>query len=309
VNFAARKGFSNPVLIKELRSRFRGPRAFAVLTVFLVLLAGLAAATYFISTQNPYANISQRGSEIGTAIFVSVGVLEMLLVATIAPALASAAVSGEVERRTFDLLVATPLSSGAIVWGKAAAAMAYIVLLVASCMPILSLAFLFGGVSAQSLLRTQLSMLVLGFEFVAIGVLCSAVLRRSSRAAFHTYAALVLPTFLAVFLFYASNIFGYYDRSWIQIVSIAIALLSPLAHVGAALMDLGNNWSSGVGRAVWVVGIYVQTLVALGALRLARRPIRGRLRGRPGPIAVAWLAAFAVGLLAGIIVTIRVLVL
>ena len=52
----ARKGFrwlhreSNPLLIKELRGRMRGPRAFIVLTVYLLLLSCFTSIIYFAYT-------------------------------------------------------------------------------------------------------------------------------------------------------------------------------------------------------------------------------------------------------------------
>jgi ABC-type Na+ efflux pump permease subunit len=285
---------ANPVLVKELRARFRGGRAFTVLTVFLILLAALAAATYIVTSRSqPWGDLSSQNANIGRTVFTVVALFEMLLVATIAPALASSAISGEVERRTFEMLLATPLTSAAIVAGKALSSMAYVLLLVASCLPILSLAFLFGGVSGTIVAQSQLSMLVLGFELVATALMFSSALRRTVRAASATYAAIVIPTFVAWVGVWFLSFF-------LEEGSLLFAFASPLSHPVIAVFNVHSGAT--YVEALWLVAVYIHTVLSIGALRVAVRAVRGPLSWRPGRPAAAWLAALAIGIAALMVV-------
>ena len=51
----------NPILVKELRSRFRGPRAFTVLTAFLTVISLWAFFMYFSNTVSQYSYYSGGG--------------------------------------------------------------------------------------------------------------------------------------------------------------------------------------------------------------------------------------------------------
>lgn len=195
----------NPVLVKELRSRFRGARAHVLLTLFLALLAGVAAAAYAYAASTaaasfpfgmPSATAASMGlspfADIGRKLFTALVLVEGVLIALAAPALTMGAISGEVERQTYELLMAVPLSGGQIVRGKVGAAMAYILLLVCSALPIMSLAFVFGGVSATEVIMTQATVLAGGLLYATVGVFFSALFRRTARAAMFSYAVVGL---------------------------------------------------------------------------------------------------------------------
>jgi ABC-type transport system involved in multi-copper enzyme maturation permease subunit len=196
---AARLRFEpNPVLVKELRSQFRGPRAFVVLTVFLAILA-LFAFREWSQVVERMAAASRYGgrygggygSDLGTSIFNVVAWVEVLTVALIAPALTITAVSGERERQTWELLLATPLSAWSILLGKVAVALAYVALLVLAALPVMGLSFLFGGVAPGDLAVVQSSVFLTGMLFVSVGVFWSTMLRRTVPATFATYLSIV----------------------------------------------------------------------------------------------------------------------
>ncbi|HRE26176.1 MAG TPA: hypothetical protein PK954_06060 [Anaerolineales bacterium] len=147
----------NPVVLKELRGRMRGARAFVVLTVYLVLLAGFVIFLYYLysaSTATAFS-ASQRGL-VGKFVFGGVVGIELLLVCFIAPAFTVGAVSGERERQTYDLLRTTLLPARSLVLGKLGSALVYILLLLFTALPLQSLAFLLGGVAIEELVLATL---------------------------------------------------------------------------------------------------------------------------------------------------------
>ena len=140
----------NPVVLKELRGRMRGPRAFIVLTLYLLLMSGFVALLYLVYIASVNSAVSgNSGQLVGKFVFGAVVGIELLLVCFIAPAFTAGAISGERERQTYDLLRTTLLPAQALVLGKLASALSYMLLLLVAAFPLQSLAFLLGGVGPE----------------------------------------------------------------------------------------------------------------------------------------------------------------
>ena len=127
----------NPILVKELRSRMRGPRAFITLTIALVIMAGLMIAIVSLLT----ASANQPGSgllspQIGQILFAALLIFEMLLVCTVTPAVTAGAISTEREKQTIEMLQATPLSPARFLWGKLISALSYVFLMIFAAVPL-----------------------------------------------------------------------------------------------------------------------------------------------------------------------------
>ncbi|MFQ5344078.1 MAG: hypothetical protein ACE5F6_21250, partial [Anaerolineae bacterium] len=101
---------TNPVIVKELRSRMRGGRAFAVLTAFLLILSLVSYALYrIVGTAMQFNASGLMSAVIGQTLFAGLALFELFLVLFITPALTAGAISGERENLTYEMLVATPL--------------------------------------------------------------------------------------------------------------------------------------------------------------------------------------------------------
>src|SRR5919202_528256 len=134
----------NAVLGKELTTRMRGWRAAAIITGYLAFLAAVSLAVL----SNPNAPQSYaEAANMGKTLFTWLAGFQMALVIFVTPASTADAISGERQRQTLDLLLATRLSSPSIVLGKLVAGLAFDVLLILCSLPLFSLVFLFGGVS------------------------------------------------------------------------------------------------------------------------------------------------------------------
>jgi len=200
----------NPVVLKELRGRMRGARAFVVLTVYLVLLAGFVIFLYYLysaSTATAFS-ASQRGL-VGKFVFGGVVGIELLLVCFIAPAFTVGAVSGERERQTYDLLRTTLLPARSLVLGKLGSALVYILLLLFTALPLQSLAFLLGGVAIEELVLATLLLVTCAFLFSSAGVYFSSLMRRTLGATVLTFgfvllSLLALPLLLIPLLVFSS---------------------------------------------------------------------------------------------------------
>jgi hypothetical protein len=189
----------NPVMVKELRGRMRGIRAFLVLSVYLGLMSGFAMLLYLIYNSLARSSGSAAAGEIGRVLFVGIVGTELLLILFIAPAFTAGAITGERERQTYDLLRTTLLASPSFVIGKLESALGYIVLLLLAGIPLQSIAFLFGGVSELELILSFVILLVTAVALGTIGIYFSALLPRTLSASVRSYTVIVAAMFVGPF--------------------------------------------------------------------------------------------------------------
>ncbi|HYM49176.1 MAG TPA: ABC transporter permease [Candidatus Limnocylindrales bacterium] len=179
----------NPIVAKEYRSRMRTIRSPLAMTLYVLALGGLGWAVF--SNLASSASIGQGGGagSYGQSLFIFLIFFQMVLLTFITPALTSAAISGERERQTIDLLFCTRVPPFSILWGKLLASMSFVILLLVVSVPIFSLVFLFGGIEADQVLMafavTAMSALALG----AIGIFFSTLMRRTLASTVLSYAA------------------------------------------------------------------------------------------------------------------------
>jgi ABC-2 type transport system permease protein len=201
----------NPLLIKELRGRMRGARAFIVLTVYLLLLSCITSVIYYtygVSISGPGGGPADM-AYLGKAVFASVVLIEIFMVTAVAPSFTAGAISGERERKTYELLRTTLLSARQLVWGKLASALAYTILLILATVPLESLAFLLGGVVVEELALALVILLVTAFAFAALGLFFSSLARSTRVSTTLTYATTLLATVgLPVLLFISAALLG-----------------------------------------------------------------------------------------------------
>jgi ABC-type transport system involved in multi-copper enzyme maturation permease subunit len=195
----------NAVMLKELRGRMRGIRAFAIISVFLLLMGSFTVLLYLL--QLPRVNSADTivTGELGRLLFMGVVGIELLLIIFIVPALTAGAISGERERQTYDLLQTTLLSAPSFILGKLESALSYIVLLLLSAIPLQSIAFIFGGVSQTEVLLAFVLLMVSALALGGLGMYFSAQTERTLTATIRVYMVafglIALPYFLSGWLF------------------------------------------------------------------------------------------------------------
>jgi ABC-2 type transport system permease protein len=195
----------NPVLVKELRGRMRGPRAFVLLTIYLLILSIVTLLLYAALGANPGTDLN-AGRRIGKALFLTIAAVALIEVCVITPALTSGSIAGERERQTYDLLVASRLSPWQIVWGKLGAALAFALLLILAVVPVMSLAFLFGGVTLAEVLIALVGLVATALFYATVGLFWSAVMRGTLGATILSLGSIILMQLLIPFLWVISTL-------------------------------------------------------------------------------------------------------
>lgn len=196
------------IMTKELRSRMRGRRAFVLLTIYLGLLALITYAVYLIAAPNAGIGSANASAVVGQSIFIVLSMFQLILVCFIAPAATAGQISLEREKQTLDLLVSTPMRPGAIVVGKLAAALAYVVLMIVAAIPITAIVLMYGGVTVDDIMRQQVVLLAVAAGLGAIGLFYSALLKRTQAATVLTYITVLALTLGTAALFVFWTIFS-----------------------------------------------------------------------------------------------------
>jgi ABC-type transport system involved in multi-copper enzyme maturation permease subunit len=118
-----------------------------------------------------------------------------------APSFAAGTITGEKERKTYEMLLASPLRPAAIVTGKLFASLAHLAILIFSSLPIVMLCLPLGGVSIYEVLAAYLSLVLSIITFGMISVACSSYFQRTAAALVVSYL-LILPLALVGVLFW-----------------------------------------------------------------------------------------------------------
>jgi hypothetical protein len=163
----------------------RGKRAFVVLTINLVLIAGFAWMIESFAERSfasGFGSSISASAEIGRQMFTAMLFLMTLIVLVIAPASTAGAISLEREKQTLDLLTTTPISSLAIVLGKLLSALSWVFLLMLASIPVCALVFTFGGVGPDDLVRGYTVLFVTALAFGSLGLFVSALVKRTQAA-------------------------------------------------------------------------------------------------------------------------------
>ena len=126
---------------------------------------------------------------------------QYVLLSLMAPSFAAGTITGEKERRTYEMLLASPLRPGAIVVGKLLASLSHLAVLVFASLPIVMLCLPLGGVSLYEVLATYLAMAA---SVVMFGMICVAASSRFTRtiAALVVSYLIILPMVLFGVMFY-----------------------------------------------------------------------------------------------------------
>jgi ABC-type transport system involved in multi-copper enzyme maturation permease subunit len=256
--------FGNPVVLKELRGRMRGARAFIVLSVYLGLMSGFVTLVYLLFVSSAGVIRASQGGEIGRVLFISIVGIELFLVTFIAPAFAAGSISGERERQTYDLLRTTLLSGRALVSGKLIATLSYIFLLLLAAIPLQSVAFLFGGVTEAEIILSFVVLVATTILLGTVGVFFSAITKRTLSASVLSYAValvslLVLPVALLVAgpllnqaVFSTSAVPGWLEAALYYGLGLLIAT-NPMATLFMTLFLLIDR------QAAWVFSLTLQS--------------------------------------------------
>ncbi len=217
----------NPVLQRELLVNLRMNRAFVLLFAYVALLAVVVFAAWPNHQHLDLTDSPEEVKRLVNMFFLG----QYILMSLMAPSFASGSISGEKERKTYEMLLASPMRPAAIVIGKLLASMAHLGVLVFCSLPIVMLCLPLGGVSLYEVLATYLAMSTSVLAFGMISMACSSFFSRTVASQVVSYL-IILPLALLGILIYV----GMEQAAQARLFMLAIIVPAGSIGVCAVLM-------------------------------------------------------------------------
>ena len=256
----------NPVLQRELLVNLRMGRAFVLLFLYQALLG---AVVYFAWPQDTRLDLtvnSNSGAQTRRLVdLFFVG--QYVLASMMAPSFAAGSITGEKERKTYEMLLASPLRPSAIVFGKLVASLSHLAVLIFASLPIVMLCLPLGGVSVYEVLAAYLGLLLSIITFGMISVACSAYFQRTSASLVVSYLLILPLALVGVILWMQLADEGFFRLMLILTVLPAVSMAVCLAlffNTSALLLhppDVGSEGKEVVDleqEAQQAVGLVIQ---------------------------------------------------
>jgi len=256
----------NPVLQRELLVNLRMGRAFVLLFLYLALLG---CVVYFAWPQDSRLDMTANSRSVAQTrrlvdlFFVG----QYVLASMMAPSFAAGSITGEKERKTYEMLLASPLRPAAIVFGKLVASLTHLAVLIFASLPIVMLCLPLGGVSIYEVLAAYLGLILSVITYGMISVACSAYFQRTSAALVVSYLLILPLALVGVILWINLADQGFFRLMLILTVLPAVSLAVCLAlffNTSALLLhppDVGSEGKEVVDleqEAQQAVGLVIQ---------------------------------------------------
>jgi ABC-type transport system involved in multi-copper enzyme maturation permease subunit len=297
--------FPGPVFYSELRTLSRRRRFYALRFAFGLLLLYFVVETYSSlrwMLSNPAVNSSStleltvsETALLGTRLFGTVFWLQSIVVLFLTPALLAGAIAEDRQRRVLLYLIASPLNAAEIVLGKVAARLFNVVVIVASCFPIVSLTLLFGGIDPMELMLTYAATFSTIYFLAGVSIAISTLTARPRDAILRTYLGEVLWLgwpLLDLFLKHAPTSYATAYRSIAPVLDV-VTYSSPMSLIGANTFA-GRGY---IDQVVWMMGLqmlYGSIFLLWSTLRLrpiekgSRLLLRGSIEATPPVVRRLW---------------------
>jgi ABC-2 type transport system permease protein len=207
------------LLLKEERALFSSPIAYAVITVFLLIMGYSFTLTLFMTHQPSLVHI-----------FFQIFVLFMLTV----PLITMRLIAEERKLRTLEVLLTSPLSESEIVLAKFAASMTLIVVMLVLSAAYAVVLGLLGDPDLGPIYSGYLGLLLFGSALVSVGLLASSFTSNQVIA-----AIISLSVFLLLWII---DNFGYLLPSPFDTLVVNLSLsvhFRPFAVGSLYLSDIG----------------------------------------------------------------------
>jgi len=191
----------NPMIRKELRQRMRERRAWLLPSIYLLVLGAVVTFVYFTATVNQN-RVAIQGSTVGVILFLTLAYTQLALLLLLAPIFSAGSITLEKEQRTLPALLGSLLTAWQIWWGKFASSLLFVLLLLVTSLPVLSLAFAFGGIGPWEIFSATLTTVIILASVSAIGLYFSSAFQRSIHSTAVSYATVIAISVVTAILFF-----------------------------------------------------------------------------------------------------------
>ncbi len=252
----------NPIIQRELISVLRTVRALAIQ---VMLVAALGGVVVLLWPEGEMVNLDGHQARQLFRTFVYGLLVCMLLLAPVFPA---TTIVRERHARTLQLLLTSRLSPLAIVFGKIAAAVGFILLLLVLSLPPAAACYTMGGVGFWTQIAPAYAILaVCAVQYALIGLVISSYARTSDSALRMTYgtvlglSVLTLLPFLLIEDQTAAGVIPGLEQ--IKMLSLGPASISPIPAIIEVAGHKDAIFGEAVGDGVLTGGYLILSVISI----------------------------------------------
>ncbi len=188
----------NAVFLKDISVKAK-KKNMALSLFILNLLIGFGSMLFFMISNFSLARFDSFNIQIFTWVFDAFIIIECAVICIMLPGETAPAISNERERQTLDVLLTTNLSNLDIILGKYLSSLLYMLLIIVSLIPFLSVILFYGGISFTALIGITLSVIATAMYLSCFGIYFSTIVKKSSHAAAVNLAVVFLIVLGSIF--------------------------------------------------------------------------------------------------------------
>jgi len=268
---------ANPVLIKEVKLRFRSMKSFTGILFYLMAMSIFVFGFIFLTTSLSGSGFFRPDESF--LLFSMMTYIQLGLILFITPGLTAGTISTEREKQTLNILLTTAQTSFQIIFGKMTSSIAFLLLMIVSGLPIYSLVFLYGGVDPLQIVVIFLFYFLTLLAIGSIGVMYSTLIRKTIVSMIVTYGTMIfLAVVTAFFLLLSIQIstlgttapsFSPFSYFWASInpAIVMLTLLQPGFAQEIQTMTV-------IELPLWVGYLVFYSLLTAGAIWLSVKRLR-----------------------------------
>lgn len=217
---------ANPVLVKEIKLRFRSLKSFTGILFYLIAMSIFVFGFIFLATSLT-GNGFFRPAE-SFMLFTMMTYIQLGLILFITPGLTAGTISSEREKQTLNILLTTAQTSFQIIFGKLSSSIAFLLLMIVAGLPIYSMVFLYGGVSPGQIVIIFLFYFLTLLTIGSLGVMYSTLIRKTIVSMISTYGTMIVLVAVTGFFMVISMQISQYGAT-------GTAVFSPMTYFWASI--------------------------------------------------------------------------
>lgn len=245
---------ANPVLVKEMRQRFRTFKTPLIISLYLLIIGGFSLGYIYLRWRN-MPGYYQPG--ISRELFITLSMVQLILIAFLTPGLTSGIISSEREKQTLSVLLVTRLKPLGIVLGKMVSSCSFMILILLATLPLYNIILLYGGFSPGQLFGVFAFYMVTLISLGSVGMACSAFFKKTGASTVVAYglvfAIMVGTILLGGFIYEVTRVPGL-GRVPIPVISQILQDINPPMVMLRILGERGMEPVRDLGLPYW--GIY-----------------------------------------------------
>ncbi len=245
----------NPIVKKDVKVQSRSMKiCWGVFAYELILALVFFFAMTIIQQESRYSMNNIYSAMVW--LYPVLAVTQLVILGVVVPVRTASSISGEKERQTFDIMMTTSMTPFSIIAGKVTTAIVQSMLFVLASMPVMALSFIIGGMSWAYLLWFLGIALLVSLFAASIGILCSALCKKSISAVIMSYGfylfffiVTVLPLIVYEIIeagasWNMSGTQSNYIRAWLCL----FLMLNPIVYIVDffAHVMMGESWAASI---------------------------------------------------------------